>query len=433
MTVPMQPQPTEAVSVLSRPPASMPDVSKGSIAAFLFAYMGAFLILIVPVASTLALKVAEVTPETRESTLGLIAGVGAFMALLANPIFGALSDSTTSRFGTRRPWILGGAILGFAALMVLAVAQDILLVGIMWAAVQLAMNAVLAGLAAFLPDRVPEHQRGKVSALAGIAQQISPFLGLLVANVALAFGGGTVGMFVAPSVIGLALIAVYVVTARDRVLSPNLRKPVRWSTIFRAFAFNPRKNPDFGWAWFGRFFITLAFATGSTYQVYFLNGRLGVPLEQAAAYQLGLVLLGAVLLSLTASISGHLSDKYIRRKIFVFLASGLIALGSLLTAFSFDLPLYIAAAAVSGLATGMYFAVDLALVTDVLPDKEGAAAKDMGVFNIANALPQSLAPAAAPLFLAMGGGGNNYTALFIAAAVAALIGALTVIPIKKVR
>lgn len=433
MTVPIQPQPTEAAAVLSGSPASAPELRKRSIAAFLFAYMGAFLILIVPVASTLALKVAEVAPETRESTLGLIAGVGAFMALLANPIIGALSDSTTSRFGMRRPWILGGAVVGFAALMVLAVAQDVLLVGIMWAAVQLATNAVLAGLAAFLPDRVPAHQRGKVSALTGIAQQISPFLGLLVANVALAFGGGTVGMFVAPSVIGLALIAVYVITARDRVLSPNLRKPVRWSTIFRAFAFNPRKNPDFGWAWFGRFFITLAFATGSTYQVYFLNGRLGVPLEQAAAYQLGLVLLGAVLLSLTASISGHLSDKYNRRKIFVFLASGLIALSSLLTAFSFELPLYIAASAIGGLATGMYFAVDLALVTDVLPDKEGAAAKDMGVFNIANALPQSLAPAAAPLFLAIGGDGSNYTALFIAAAIAAALGALTVIPIKKVR
>jgi hypothetical protein len=77
--------------------------------------------------------------------------------------------------------------------------------------------------------------------------------------------------------------------------------------------------------------------------------------------------------------------------------------------------------------------VDLALVTDVLPDKEGAAAKDMGVFNIANALPQSLAPAAAPLFLAIGGDGSNYTALFIAAAIAAALGALTVIPIKKVR
>ena len=44
-------------------------------------------------------------------------------------------------------------------------------------------------------------------------------------------------------------------------------------------------------------------------------------------------------------------------------------------------------------------AVDLALVVDVLPDK-GNAAKDLGVFILAGALPFSIASA----ILAMGGG-----------------------------
>jgi MFS family permease len=433
MTVPLEPAgAAETLVQPSSPVSAREPLSKRSIAAFLGAYVGAFLILIVPVATTLALKIAEVAPDTREASLGLIAGVGAFVALVANPVIGSLSDRTTSRLGMRRPWVLGGAIAGVAALMVLAFAPSVFVVGVAWAFVQFSMNAVLAGLAAFLPDRVPEQQRGKVSALTGIAQQVAPFLGLLVANVALAAGGGTPGMFIAPSVLGLALIVVYVATTKDRVLSPNLRQPFRITTLAKAFYFNPRQNPDFGWAWLGRFLILLGIAASSTYQVYFLNERLGVPLEQVATFQLGFLLLGVVLIAISASIAGSLSDRLRRRKVFVFISSGLVAVGSLITAFSFELPIYIVAAAVTGIATGVYFAVDLALVTEVLPDSESAAAKDMGIFNIANALPQSVAPAVAPLLLGIGGGGN-YVALFVAGAIVALLGALTVVPIKKVR
>ena len=73
-----------------------------------------------------------------------------------------------------------------------------------------------------------------------------------------------------------------------------------------------------------------------------------------------------------------------------------------------------------------------ALAAAVLPEGGKEAAKDLGVLNIANALPQSIAPAIAPIFLAIGGGGN-YTALFIAAAVFALFGALSIQPVKGVR
>ena len=48
-----------------------------------------------------------------------------------------------------------------------------------------------------------------------------------------------------------------------------------------------------------------------------------------------------------------------------------------------------------GIAFGLYMAVDLALVVDVLPDANQAG-KDLGVLNIAGALPSSIAPAVAP-------------------------------------
>jgi hypothetical protein len=57
----------------------------------------------------------------------------------------------------------------------------------------------------------------------------------------------------------------------------------------------------------------------------------------------------------------------------------------------------------SRLGFGVYTAVDLALVVDVLPDKDNAA-KDLGVINIAGALPFSVAPGIAPAILEFGKG-----------------------------
>ncbi|MEV7852496.1 hypothetical protein [Streptomyces sp. NPDC088183] len=75
---------------------------------------------------------------------------------------------------------------------------------------------------------------------------------------------------------------------------------------------------------------------------------------------------------------------------------------------------------------GAFYAVDLALVLRVMPDG-GDAARYLGVFNIARALPQALAPVLAPALLALGSdpvgasADQNYFALFLGGAVAALL------------
>ena len=86
--------------------------------------------------------------------------------------------------------------------------------------------------------------------------------------------------------------------------------------------------------------------------------------------------------------------------------------------------------AISGLGFGVYLAVDLALVVDVLPDKRNAA-KDLGVFNVAGALPFSLAPAIAPAILVIGGG--SYGVLYMVAGFCAIIGAFAILPVRRVR
>jgi MFS family permease len=95
-----------------------------------------------------------------------------------------------------------------------------------------------------------------------------------------------------------------------------------------------------------------------------------------------------------------------------------------------DFDAFLVGMAVAGLGFGLYMAVDLALVADVLPDA-GSVAKDLGVLNIAGALPFSIGPALAPLVLALGSG--SYGVLYTVAGVCALLAAAAILPVKRVR
>ena len=135
--------------------------------------------------------------------------------------------------------------------------------------------------------------------------------------------------------------------------------------------------------------------------------------------------------AMTAVLCGWLSDRLGRRKIFVSAAAALLAAGlAILTVSSALAPVYLAQALL-GIGSGLYFAVDMALATDVLVESSDVG-KDLGVINSADVLPQFIGPAFAPLLLAIGSG-HNYTVLYLATMLTGLMGALTVTRIKAAR
>jgi len=129
-------------------------------------------------------------------------------------------------------------------------------------------------------------------------------------------------------------------------------------------------------------------------------------------------------------IGGNLSDRTGRRKVFVVTASIVYGLAMFMVAIASNFNGFLVGTAISGLGFGGYMVVDLALVADVLPDKNNAA-KDLGVLNMAGALPFSTAPAIAPAIPAMGSG--SYGVLYAVAGVCAIVGAVAIPPVKRVR
>ena len=107
---------------------------------------------------------------------GLISLAGPFSGMVVQPIIGALSDRTTSKFGRRRPYLLGGAILASLALwifpnsgtivnyfsnsfgIVLAPISGLILAGIMIWIIDACVNIAQGPYRALVPDVIPREQ-----------------------------------------------------------------------------------------------------------------------------------------------------------------------------------------------------------------------------------------------------------------------------------
>jgi MFS family permease len=404
-------------------------VSRSFIALYALAFMGTTLVLISPLLVTLALKVNSlVAIDDAPHSLSLVTGVGALVAMFGNPLLGRLSDRTTSTLGMRRPWMGIGLVGGSLGVLVVAVAPNVPVVLAGWCLAQLFFNGLLAAMVAVLPDQVPVAQRGQVSGILGVCLPVASVGGTYVVQV---FSASELAMFLAPCAIGALLITPFAVGLGDRRLSAADKPAWSLREFLATFYVDPRRNPDFTWAFLSRFLFVLAYAFLVTYQAYFLIERIGSD-EDDVPHQIFLsTLLQSAVVIFASLVGARLSDRTGRRKVFVLVAATVYGLALMAIATATQLDAFLAGMALAGLGFGVYAAVDLALVADVLPE-EGSMAKDLGVFNIAGALPFSVAPAMAPFVLGIGGG-SGYGVLYAVAGVCAILGALAILPVRRVR
>ncbi len=127
----------------------------------------------------------------------------------------------------------------------------------------------------------------------------------------------------------------------------------------------------------------------TTYQPFYLTDKLGLPDSEVPGLIFRSMLVQSSMVVALSVIGGRLSDALQRRKAFVLGGAIVYALGLWIVALADSYATFLAGMAATGIGHGLYFAVDLALVTEVLPDRERDAAKDLGILNITNALPQS--------------------------------------------
>jgi MFS family permease len=418
-----------AAEAALQPEARAPQrVGWGFISLYMLAYMSINLLFLAPILVTLPLRVnALVGIKQAPSSLALVAGIGALVSIFGNPFFGRMSDRTSSRLGMRRPWMVIGLIGGSVGIAIVSFAPNIPVVLLGWCIAQLFFNALLAALVAVLPDQVPSAQRGTVSGVLGVCLPIAAVSGTFLVKL---FTGHQVATFLVPCATGGFFILLFALVLKDRQLA-KADKPM-WSLreFASTFYVKPRTSPDFAWAFVSRFMFLMAYALLTTYEAYYLLQKIGSAVADVPQQIFLGTLVQSVVIVTASLIGGKLSDWAGRRKVFVFTASIAYGLAMFAIAIASNFNGFLIGMAISGLGFGVYAAVDLALVADVLPNP-GQNAKDLGVFNIAGALPFSIAPACAPAILAIGGG--SYGVLYAVAGVCAIVGAMAILRVKGVR
>jgi len=417
------------------PPAFTPfaepkrKVTGGWIALFATAWFGIWMAQLTPVQLLLPTQIDELLKPThwQDSVLafGIISGIAGACALITYPLTGALSDRTTSRFGRRRPWILAGTLVFAISLILLGLQTTIVGIGIFWSLSLIGFCMVSAAITATISDQVPVDQRGFVSGWVSAPQAVGTVLGILLV---LELSLGQVLGYTVVAVLLIVLVIPFLVVTKDEVLPKVLRAPFSLPILVKGFWINPVAHPDFGWTLLGRILVNLGNALGTTLLLYFI--MFGLDREETAEDDLLLLTVVYLVFFIIAALGfGKLSDKLRARKPFVYAAAYLQAIAALLLALVPDFSIAMIGAGLLGLGYGCYMAVDQALATQVLPSSH-TRGKDLGIMNIATAVPQAVAPLVGSFIVAVLGG---FPALFIASAAIAALGGLAVIPIKGVK
>lgn len=415
------------MSVTTPLPAALAEPEKpvgvGWVARFSLNLVGMWIAWYAPLQVLLGLHAAALAPGAKEYVFALTTGLGAVVSLVVNPLVGALSDRTTSRFGRRVPWIVGGGLLAVGGLAVLSAADTLGLFILGWCVTQTGLNTMLGALTAFLPDQVPHRQRATIGGIVSMATTVGILAGT---GLGAAFGEGrpTVAYLVCAAVV-LVLMVPNALRSHDAVLPREWRPATSVLAVLRGFWISPRQHPDFAWAWLSRLLINLGNGVGTVYLLFYLQDAVDYTDPATGVFILTLIYAFSVVA--TAVIAGRISDRMGKRKVLVIVAGCGIAAALLLMTLQVW-PAAVVGAVVLGVAFGVYTAVDLALVTEVLPTSEDRA-KDLGIIAIAQTLPSIIATVLAGIVVTSLGG---YVTLYVLAAAFALLGAALVTRIKGV-
>lgn len=401
----------------------------------------------------LAVAASLIAPRSKELVVGQATALGGVLAVVVPVAVGWLSDRTSSRFGRRTPWIVGGTVLNLAGFGLLIWSGSVPALLFAYVVFQLGNNASEAAFAAVIPDVVPQEARGGASGLLNTASILGTVTCLALTVVLLkVFGSTSTGVnaaWAAIAVLLAACLAVSMVLLREPP-HRSLRRPRSApgpAAVLAGLAalLKPLRDRDFRWVLLTRILQTLGIWTILPFVAFYFQDVVKAD-NYGATSSLWLlcVLAGGILPALAC---GILSDRWGRRKLFVYVSSGLQAAVScvLLLTLVRDVWVLYALGVLFGVGFGAYSAVDWALACDVLPDREHSAAGGMALFHVAYTLPQVFAPAllaaalsnlnrGGSMFLGMPTGGNlGFRVVFASASLWFLASTIMVRQIRGVR
>ena len=433
-----------------------PRLNRPFVAALMLANFGTNVALIAPIQNILPRMIESAAGSSGKALgLGVVTGIGAFAALVFNPLAGYYSDRWLSA-DNRVVTIVIGLVTGGVAHVVLGYQHSIVDIAVWWTICQATINIAYSPMSAIVVDHVDRRSWGLVWGLISVAQAVGLILGL--AAVVEVFPSVTAGMTAISISYMVCLIPlVFVLYRLPRVShapqatgtpttgtpttgtsttgTPNTGTPSTGtaesgtagtdtaSTGTGPAAGRPgirvllSLDQGFGLVWLAKFLVTLAETVALLYLYYYLQDV--VHYRNPGQGQLILVLIATLAVIVATVAVGRAADRSGGYRRYAVLASVVMAVtGFLLAGFAVWAVVVVCAFAL-GAGYGAFQSVSQALSMVVLPDQMNAG-RDLGIINVASALPQVIgAPIAGVVVSGLGG----YRGLFVFAGLLAVVAA----------
>lgn len=375
---------------------------------YALAWAGAAIAYVPFLSILLPVRVAGLAGPADVSWLAYIAFAGAVAASAGHIAFGYLSDIT----GNRRGWIWAGLILSCTLLFALTRAHDLPTLIVLIVGWQLALNMMLAPLAALAGDCVPDAHKGLLGGLMAFAPGLGALSGAAVTIPGLALPDARLALVA--GIVACCVVPVLLVRLPPPVPDPRAHDEARPRTLWQGAM--PRM-------WLARLAVQIAEAALFAYLFVWLRSIDPALSDNQTARVFSAVLILSAPLAL---LGGRWADRQERPLLPLVVCAGISACGLAGMALSGTLQTAIAAYALFGIASSVFLALHSAQTLRVLPrsDRRG---RDLGLFNLTNTLPSLIMPwltlALVPWF--------GFAGLFVVFAALALGAGLLLLPLAR--
>jgi MFS family permease len=385
--------------------------------------------------------VPMLVPETQKgSALGILSAAGLIIAIIVQPSAGAWSDGRTTRWGKRRPFIVGGTLFDVVFLLLMAFSGSYIALLVGYLLLQSSSNIAHGPYQGYIPELVPEGKRGAASGVARLME----IAGIILTSLAVGYWVGQGEIVLSFLAIIFFMLFTMVITALFVIEVPfdgaEVPGAKRIDGVVRVEPAEHWVNPsplqkvfysrDFFLWLVSRLLILLGGNLLRNYALYFLKDVLKLPNPAAQVGSLLAIIAVAILFIVFPA--GWLSDRIGRKWLIV--ASGLLGVvGAVMLMTATTLTMVLIDGVVIGVSIGIFLSVNWAWATDLIPaDQSG---RFLGISNLATAGSGVLAGVGGFMLDYFNAQSPNlgYTALYVTAAVCYLLGAVVAMTVKETR
>lgn len=371
-----------------------------------------------------------VSESHKNTWLGLLTFAGMIIAMIVQPVSGAISDGWRSRWGRRRPLILLGTLFDFVCLPLMAWAGGFAGLVVGYLGLQFSSNIAHGPMQGLLPDIIPNKQIGVASSLKTFMDMLALILASLLAGRLIDPEGRAPGLIIGV-VMGLLALGL-IVTLLGTPETPTDVAPryKREGSFFEQFRVGLRENRSYWWVIGERGLFLLGIYGVQAFAQYYLQDVLRVPDPPRQTGDL----LAALTISLVVLvlIGGWLVDRFGAKRI-LYAGSCLAAAGMLMMMPVRSMTGLLISGMVLGAGTGLFLTANWALTNKLAPLQE--AGKYLGLSNLATAGSGAAARLEGPLLDWLNalwpGQWAGYTFLFLFGAGCMVLSMILLMPVKE--